>query len=51
MDLTHEAQERLGQRLGNARDHAERASLLEEVVALLDTATPTLPTFSPRSTP
>ena len=43
MDPTYEALERLRQRIDNASDDAERASLLGEVVAVLDAATPTLP--------
>jgi len=43
MDPTYEALERLRQRIDNASDDAERASLLGEVVAVLDAPTPTLP--------
>jgi len=43
MDPTYEALERLRQRIENASDDAERASLLGEVVAVLDAAMPTLP--------
>jgi tetratricopeptide (TPR) repeat protein len=43
MDPTYRALDGLRQRIEHARDDAERASLLGEVVAVLDAATPALP--------